>query len=96
MKGFIYKHPTEGVAIFGIGKDVDKEYWFDTEEEAEEYARKHKIKLPPFNSKFKDLGIKDCPDCKGTGLSNKRRPDGGAMQCAACSGNGQMVCKQKD
>ena len=95
MKGFIYKHPTEGVAIFGIGKDVDKEYWFDTEEEAEEYARKHKIKLPPFNSKFKDLGIKDCPDCKGTGLSNKRRPDGGAMQCAACSGNGQMVRKQK-
>ena len=96
MKGFIYNHPTGRVAIFGIGKDVDKEYWFDTEEEAEEYSRKHKIKLPPFNSKFKDLGIKDCPDCKETGLSNKRRADGGAMQCAACGGNGQMVRKQKD
>jgi len=55
MKGFIYKHPTEGVAIFGIGKDVAKEYWFDTEEEAEGYAIEHRIKLPPFNNKFEGL-----------------------------------------
>jgi hypothetical protein len=53
MKGFIYKHPTEGVAIFGIGKDVAKEYWFKTKEEAESYAITHRIKLPPFNSKFR-------------------------------------------
>jgi len=54
MKGFIYNHPTEGVAIFGIGKDVAKEYWFDTEEEAKAYARTHNIKLPPFNRKFEE------------------------------------------
>jgi hypothetical protein len=54
MKGFIYKHPTEGVAIFGIGKAVAKEYWFETEAEAEEYAMTHGIKLPPFNRKFEE------------------------------------------
>jgi len=54
MQGFIYKHPTEGVAIFGMGKAVAKEYWFDTEEEAKAYARTHNIKLPPFNRKFEE------------------------------------------
>jgi len=49
MKGFIYHHSTEGVAIFGMGKDVDKEYWFKNEAEAKEYAKAHKIRLPPFN-----------------------------------------------
>jgi hypothetical protein len=53
MKGFIYHHSKEGegVSIFGIGKDVDKEYWFKSEAEAKEYAEEHRIKLPPFNRK---------------------------------------------
>ena len=54
MQGFIYNHPTEGVAIFGIGKDVAKEYWFKTEAEAKSYAITQRIKLPPFNRKFEE------------------------------------------
>jgi hypothetical protein len=57
VKGFIYHHSKEGegVSIFGMGKDVDKQYWFKTEVEAKEYARTHNIKLPPFNRKFEDI-----------------------------------------